>query len=166
MKYNKICTPASLYLIISIVSILVALFYGLSLAIVLGKVVFVLFWIFLLNLLCKSGYTSISWFLVLLPYVVIMAVFIIDAFVLNKTQNYSFNELIQQAKMNGTIGLVSKDLVNCRIVLAETQKNIRDGKFTQTKNNVGSNLEGFRLEGFDAEADLLQKAKKAQASLR
>ena len=43
------------------------------------KMLYVLFWTWILNLLCKNGYESISWFLVLLPYVVM---FILIAYIL------------------------------------------------------------------------------------
>jgi hypothetical protein len=66
-----------LYFVISIIAILFALFHGVKLMAVLGKVVFVLFWTFLLNMLCKNGFKSVSWFLVLLPYLLIVGAFLV-----------------------------------------------------------------------------------------
>jgi hypothetical protein len=80
MKLGKtlsgLCTPAFIYLAISLFAILVALFNGTKIIMVLGKTAFVVFWTFLLNLLCKNGYKSFSWFLVLLPYVLLLGGFL------------------------------------------------------------------------------------------
>ena len=73
---SELCTPAFIYLAISLFAILVALFNGTKIIMVLGKTAFVVFWTFLLNLLCKNGYKSFSWFLVLLPYVLLLGGFL------------------------------------------------------------------------------------------
>ena len=81
------CTPAYFYFIISTIAILIMSIqnYGNTNVYCLGdyscgvtstflifviKVLYVLFWTWILNLICKSGYESVSWFLFLLPYVV------------------------------------------------------------------------------------------------
>ena len=33
------------------------------------KIIYVIFWTFILNLLCKNGYTNLSWILLLLPFI-------------------------------------------------------------------------------------------------
>ena len=33
--------------------------------------VYIIFWTFILNAICKAGYKSISWFLVLLPFLLL-----------------------------------------------------------------------------------------------
>ena len=83
---KKLCTPAFLYFSISMIAIILMIFqnYGnenkyclgdynchtenLSL-IFLGKILYVIFWTFILNLICKAGFTGISWFLVLFPFI-------------------------------------------------------------------------------------------------
>ncbi len=89
------CTPAYFYFIISIIAILIMSIqnYGNTNVYCLGdyscgvtstflifviKVLYVLFWTWILNLICKNGYESVSWFLFLLPYVVM---FIMIAYV-------------------------------------------------------------------------------------
>jgi hypothetical protein len=81
------CTPAYFYFIISVVAILIMTIqnYGNTNVYCLGdytcgvtstflifvvKVLYVLFWTWILNLLCKNGYESVSWFLFLLPYII------------------------------------------------------------------------------------------------
>ncbi len=81
------CTPAYFYFIISIIAIFIMSIqnYGNTNIYCLGdytcgvtstflifviKVLYILFWTWILNLLCKNGYESVSWFLFLLPYVI------------------------------------------------------------------------------------------------
>lgn len=82
---NNLCTPAYVYLVISVISVIIMGFqnYGNSkiyclgdyscevgsTAIIFGiKVMVVLLWTWILNLICKEGFPGISWFLVLLPF--------------------------------------------------------------------------------------------------
>jgi hypothetical protein len=86
MNFREWCTPAYFYFIISIFAIVIMIFqnggntdmYCLgdyscqvtsTYVIFLVKILYVLFWTWILNLLCKNGYTSVSWFLVLLPFI-------------------------------------------------------------------------------------------------
>ncbi len=81
MKFNlsKLCTPAYIYLIFSIISIIILAFQNFkdlkvycvgnyecdvdnSLLIFLFKIIYVLFWTFILNLLCVNGYEQLSGF--------------------------------------------------------------------------------------------------------
>jgi hypothetical protein len=39
------------------------------------KAVYILFWTWLLNIICKSGYETVSWILVLMPFI-LMFIFI------------------------------------------------------------------------------------------
>jgi len=70
--FSKLCTPAKLYFAIAVIATIVALFSGFSLMAAVWKLVFAFIWTFLLGWLCDKGYTSISWFLVLLPYIIIL----------------------------------------------------------------------------------------------
>lgn len=72
-KFKELCTPAMIYFVISVVAILVALLNHIKMEAVLIKAVFVLFWTYVLNFLCKKGYKSVSWFLVLFPYILLLA---------------------------------------------------------------------------------------------
>jgi len=39
------------------------------------KLIYILFWTWVLNLICKDGYSIISWILVLLPFIVMFLMF-------------------------------------------------------------------------------------------
>jgi hypothetical protein len=70
--FSKLCTPARLYFAIAIIATIVALFNGASMMHEFWKLIFAFIWTFILGWLCDKGYNSLSWFLVLLPYVLIL----------------------------------------------------------------------------------------------
>lgn len=71
-SFSKLCTPAKIYFGIALIASIFALFRGVSIGAVLMKLVFAFFWTYILGWLCSKGYSSISWFLVVLPYVVLI----------------------------------------------------------------------------------------------
>lgn len=92
-KYYKLCPPAKVYLLISLVSFTAMLYqnilesnryvvghYSVELKhnnniLFLIKFIYILLWTFILNELCRNGWKSVSWFLVILP-ILMMFVFI------------------------------------------------------------------------------------------
>ena len=85
LNIKKMCTPATLYLVISFISllfILIFMFFNLKMKskddnynyknknifFVILNSLYILLWTYILNFLCKKGYSSISWFLVLFPF--------------------------------------------------------------------------------------------------
>lgn len=83
---RNLCTPASVYLALSMFAIIVMFLqnYQYSNTYCLGnyscyvtdtflifaiKILYVLFWTWILNLICGSGATNVAWFLVLLPFI-------------------------------------------------------------------------------------------------
>lgn len=70
-NFGKLCTPAKVYFAIAVTATIIALFGGLSIMMAFWKLVFAFIWTYILGWLCKKGFTSISWFLVLLPYIII-----------------------------------------------------------------------------------------------
>ena len=90
---RKLCTPAYLYLVISVFSIIIIMLQNGSNSntycmgnyscqvpniylIFVVKFIYVLFWTWILNLLCKAGYPGVSWLLLLFPFI-LMFIFII-----------------------------------------------------------------------------------------
>jgi hypothetical protein len=70
--FSKLCTPARLYFAIAIIASIFALFNGATMMHAFWQIFFAFIWTFILGWLCEKGYTSLSWFLVLLPYIFIL----------------------------------------------------------------------------------------------
>lgn len=70
--FNKICVPAKIYSAIAVIITIIGLLNGLHIVYAFWKMVFTFIWTFVLSFLCNKGYTSISWLLVLLPYILIV----------------------------------------------------------------------------------------------
>jgi len=71
-EFSKLCTPAKIYFAIAVIASIFMLFNGVSFIAVFIKLIFAFIWTFVLGWLCKKGFTSISWFLVLLPYIILL----------------------------------------------------------------------------------------------
>jgi hypothetical protein len=74
---NKLCTPALLYLIVSIISFLAAVAHKVKATSLIIKAIFILIWTWFLNWLCVNGHKDIAWFLVILPFVIMLGMFVI-----------------------------------------------------------------------------------------
>ena len=68
----KLCTPALLYFVLAVMSILFMIVNKTVAAYVFGNMVGVLLWTWFLNFFCNKGFTVVSWVLVLSPYVIIL----------------------------------------------------------------------------------------------
>jgi predicted PurR-regulated permease PerM len=98
-EFSKLCTPARLYFVIAIISSVVALLSKVTLLAVFFKLVFAFIWTYILGWLCKKGYESLSWFLVLLPYI-FMLLAVIGIMKLTKDQKSILNQL----QLQGSFG--------------------------------------------------------------
>ena len=83
---KKLCTPAYVYLVISVVSIVVLMFQNCgnvdtycvgsyecpvpnTALVFFIQFIYVAFWTFILDSICKAGHKQFSWFLVLFPFI-------------------------------------------------------------------------------------------------
>jgi hypothetical protein len=88
---KELCNPALLYFIISIVALVLVALQNLgnrnsynvgsfscrvpsTIMIFMVKFIYILFWTWVLNLICKDGHTGLSWLLVLLPWVLLFVI--------------------------------------------------------------------------------------------
>ena len=69
-NFRYLCTPAKIYFAIAVIASVFALFNGAALMAVFMKLVFAFLWTYFLGWLCKKGMKTLSWFLVLLPYII------------------------------------------------------------------------------------------------
>lgn len=82
---KKLCTPAKIYFVLSVLSCVVALFHGVKIMTVGINLIIAFIWTALLSWFCKNGYGNFSWFLVLVPY--IMMVFLYFGIMRSITKN-------------------------------------------------------------------------------
>jgi len=85
---KDLCTPAMLYFVISMIGLVIVLLQNLgntnsyhvgsfscrvpnTAAVFIVKLVYVLFWTYVLNLICKDGHIGLSWLLILLPWLLL-----------------------------------------------------------------------------------------------
>jgi hypothetical protein len=71
---SDICSPALLYLFFGIMSIIGMIVSNYKATSILFQGIFVFFWTWILNYLCKSGHTGISWFFVIFPFILMSIV--------------------------------------------------------------------------------------------
>jgi hypothetical protein len=74
VDFKKFCGPAKLYLLFSVLSCIIMLLNGISILAVFSKLLFAFLWTLVLSWLCHKGYKSVSWFLVLLPFIMMVLV--------------------------------------------------------------------------------------------
>jgi hypothetical protein len=71
-EFDKLCTPAKVYFAIAVIATVIGLFNGFSIMVAFWKLLFAFIWTYVLGWLCSKGWTPLSWFLVLLPYIIIV----------------------------------------------------------------------------------------------
>ena len=81
-----LCTPATIYFVISIIGLILlgvsnlgnedrlcvgnySCNVGSNTVVFVLNAVYILFWTFVLDLMCKNGYSILSWFVLLLPFI-------------------------------------------------------------------------------------------------
>lgn len=74
---TSICAPALIYLVFSLLAILYMIYDHYNAGSVIIKVLFIAIWTWILNLLCTSGFEALSWFLVLLPFILFILFIVI-----------------------------------------------------------------------------------------
>ena len=87
-KLKELCTPAFLYFSLAMIGILVSVVQNLgnsrrfdlgmlsarvpsTFLVFVVKIIYILFWTWVLNLMCKDGHKEIAWFLVLIPFILL-----------------------------------------------------------------------------------------------
>ena len=92
-KLKDLCTPSLLYFFISMIGLIFVTLLNLSNSnkfnlgfystnvpntalVLIVNLIYILFWTWILNLICKDGHTNVSWFLVLIPYILLFIGFL------------------------------------------------------------------------------------------
>jgi hypothetical protein len=88
MTILNLCRPALLYFIISLLALVILIFQNIGsrnvycigslscqvpsvINIFVLKILYITFWTWILNFICKSGFVEVAWFLVLLPFILL-----------------------------------------------------------------------------------------------
>lgn len=88
---KQLCTPAALYFVISMIGLFIAIFQNLgnrdsynlgnfscrvpnTFLVFIIKFIYIVFWTYVLNLICKDGHDGLSWLLVLLPWILLFVI--------------------------------------------------------------------------------------------
>jgi hypothetical protein len=87
-KVKELCTPSMVYFIISMVALAIVFLQNIgntssyhlgsfscrvpnTIVVFIFKFIYILFWTWILNLICKDGHTEISWLLILFPFILL-----------------------------------------------------------------------------------------------
>ena len=120
----SLCTPAFIYIVLSSIGIIILAYHNYensnlycvgnvkcpvqsTTPIFVAKVLYVLFWTFVLNTLCNYGYYKLSWFILLLPFIIFFIIIAVVGQFINKyTTNISgsganFNQMGHQGQGQG-----------------------------------------------------------------
>jgi len=90
-RYKKLCTPSMLYFTISMFALIIVFIQNIgnsnsyslgsfscrvpnTTIVFIVKLIYILFWTYVLNLICKDGNTALSWLLVFLPFILLFLI--------------------------------------------------------------------------------------------
>ena len=74
-SFDDLCSPAKLYFVLSVIACVAALINGVKIGQVMINLIIAFAWTAVLSWICGKGFTSVSWFLVLIPYIIMLLVF-------------------------------------------------------------------------------------------
>ncbi len=106
IKVRSLCTPAFVFFVISIISVLVMMFENIqntntycfgnvscdvanTSMIFIVKILTIIAWTWLLDVLCGKGYEKLAWFILLFPYILFLIVVLFIASEIRKVNNIS-----------------------------------------------------------------------------
>ena len=90
-SFNQLCAPSKVYFVVSILAVALILLQNIgnqnsyhvgsfscrvpsTILVFIVKLIYILFWTWVLNLICKDGHSGISWLLVLLPFILLFVI--------------------------------------------------------------------------------------------
>tara|TARA_B110000261_G_scaffold6062_1_gene6255 strand:+ start:500 stop:919 length:420 start_codon:yes stop_codon:yes gene_type:complete len=89
MILDKLCTPAILYIGFTLTHIVVDIFHKLYNTAILKFLLMIIFTT-MLDLLCKSGLTILSWIIVFMPFILLTTITVLLLFTLGLSPDYGF----------------------------------------------------------------------------
>lgn len=109
-KVRSLCTPAFIFFVISVLSLFVMIFENIentnrycfgnvscdvanTSMIFIVKILMIVVWTWLLEVLCSSGYEKVAWFILLLPYIIFLLVILSIASEIKNTRHINKNSI-------------------------------------------------------------------------
>ena len=103
---RNLCTPSYIYLVVSVIALVVMMYQNMgnvdkyclgsyscnvssTAMIFIIKAVYILFWTWVLNLICKAGATGVAWFVLLLPLILLFVLLAGMMFYENSKEGYA-----------------------------------------------------------------------------
>lgn len=103
---KSLCSPAFFYFMLSCVILIGSIIQnagnsqkycigslecnvGNNAVVFLLKIIYIIFWTFILDYICKKGYENVSWFIVLLPFISLIILLVLMVFFINKKEHES-----------------------------------------------------------------------------
>ena len=74
-RFEELCSPAKLYFVLAVIACIIALFNGVKIMAVTVNLIIAFLWTAALSWICGKGFSTVSWFLVLFPYILMLLVF-------------------------------------------------------------------------------------------
>ena len=84
----SLCAPSLLFLILGVISTIMLLFHKVNIVSLLIQILLIAVWTFLLNFLCKDGFTVVAWILLLIPFIFLILSFYLGFVVAGKVSQY------------------------------------------------------------------------------
>jgi len=95
-RIRSLCTPAFVFFFISVISLFLMIYENIenthsycfgnvscnvanTSMVFIVKIVFIVAWTWFLDVLCSRGYERVSWFIVLLPYILLLLILMVVA---------------------------------------------------------------------------------------
>lgn len=109
-KVRSLCTPAFIFFVISVLSLFVMIFQNIentnhycfgnvscdvsnTSMIFIVKILAIVVWTWLLEVLCSRGYEKVAWFILLLPYILFLLVILSVASQIKNTKRINKNSI-------------------------------------------------------------------------
>ena len=73
MDFSKLCTPAYIYFVISLIFLILFSFLkNFNIMNIIINIIYIILWSLFLNFLCNMGYSIIAWLILVLPFFVLI----------------------------------------------------------------------------------------------
>jgi hypothetical protein len=92
----NICLPSLIYLILGLITVIMMVFQKIRAFITLIQLIVIIFWTWILNLICSAGYKWVSWVLLLLPFILVLLFFLYILLTVKKEHHHKYREYFMQ----------------------------------------------------------------------